>query len=237
MRRTKAGRQKQAVFPLFEECASLTDDPFWKELFSKASMGKFPSGFMYKEGYLTHRRGTRTCKILLSTDPIIASGEVIAFLKEKDHIQSDNDRKIEDENLQEELIPIPEISEWNQLKKHKKLLGLILGEYVELVVEQMGLDRKQKDQLITVINASNLQGYLTNETVSVCAGKILAIEGLYFDSAVGLFAMTPPARVKTARNSRSASRRVDNNEQKGKVKNSVNFYSLWMEFLRVYTDV
>lgn len=213
---------------VFEECAKLTTDPFWKDVLTKCSYNKFPSGFMYKEGCLTHRRGKRISKIYLPSTPEEALETTTLFFREKDHICSDQDRDKEEEYLAENVLPLPPIEDWSQLKKKKKLLEVVLNEYIRGVIKNNGLGAGEKDQLTTILNIALIQGYFNDETVSVSENRISEIKGLVYDPQSRLFSL--PVSEKKIKVTKSTSRRSE--PSSGKQKLVVNFYSLWAEFLK-----
>lgn len=220
--------KRSAIHPIFEECSKISQDEFWRDILAKCSYNKFPSGFMFKDGYLTHRRGKRITKVYLSEDPEEAVQQIMTFFKEKDHICSDKDKEREEEDIFQESEPLPEISDWNMLKKKKKLLEIVLDEFIRERIKERGLGKREKDQLTTVINIAMIQGYFSNETVIMEKNCIETIVGLDYDEDSGLF--TLPTCERKIKVSKSTSRRTETLSSKS--KNAINFYTLWLDFLK-----
>nr|WIL02911.1 hypothetical protein Cbor_229 [Cedratvirus borely] len=220
--------KRSAIHSIFEECSKLSQDEFWRDILSKCSYNKFPSGFMFKEGHLTHRRGKRITKIYLSEDPEEALKQIMVFFKEKDYICSDKDKQREEEDVFEDSEPLPEITDWNTLKKKKKLLEVVLNEFIRERIKERDLGKKERDQLTTVINIAMIQGYFTNDTVLMEKNCIATIVGLDYDEESGLFSL--PTCERKIKVSKSTSRRTETISARSKT--SVNFYSLWLDFLK-----
>lgn len=184
---------------------------------------------MYKDGYLTHKRGKKTTKIYLSAQPETALKEFISFLQEKDQIYSIKDKEKEEEDILGEQVVIKEIADWTQLKKKKKQLDVILSQFILETTRHYGLEsKKNKDQLTTLINIANLQGYLNDKTVVLKENKIVDIIGL--EVKEGKFYL--PTSNKKIRPVKSTSRRT---EVSSRTKLGVNFYALWVDFLKFYS--
>lgn len=222
MKRTR----RASVHPLFEECARMCIDTFWRDLLLDCSYNKFPSGFMYKEGYLTYRRGKKISKLYLPTEAKEALTQIIPFFKEKDHIYSDKDR--EDKEAEEKFIPLVEINNWNSLKKKKKLLEIVINEYIREIIEVYHLGVEEKKQLTTIINIAMIQGYFNNDTIEVKHNRILAIKDLSWNEETKFFSL--PTCHKKIKMSKSTSRRVESGSSRGRM--STNFYALWQELLK-----
>jgi Holliday junction resolvase RusA-like endonuclease len=223
MKRTR----RTAQHHIFEECAKYTSDVFWKDVLISCSRNKFPSGFMYKDGFLAHK-GKKAGKIYLSADPKEALVEIITFFQEKNQIYSNKDKEKEEEELLQEQVIIKEIKSWDQLKKKKKQLDIVLAQFILDVCKKYGKEtRRDKDNLVTLINIAILQGYLTNETVVIEDNQIVDIVGLEIKN--GDFYL--PVINQRIRPVKSTSRRK---EVSNKTKSDVNFYLMWLEFLKYY---
>ena len=220
--------KRSAIHPIFEECSKISQDEFWHDILVKCSYNKFPSGFMFKEGHLTHRRGKKITKVYLSEEPEEALGQIMVFFKDKDHICSDKDKKKEEQDIRLESEPLPEITDWNTLKKKKKLLEIVLNEFIRERIKERDLGKKERDQLTTVINIAMIQGYFTNDTVILEKNSIQTIVGLDYDEDSGLFSL--PTCERKIKVSKSTSRRTETLSSKN--KHAVNFYTLWLDFLK-----
>ena len=66
VKKNKTTRQRsknQIIYPIFQKCSEIHEDPYWQCLFNQASQGKLPRGFMYRNGVLTYRKGNKTYKL------------------------------------------------------------------------------------------------------------------------------------------------------------------------------
>lgn len=184
----KGSRQKQGptiVNPIFEECAKLTSDPYWSDLLNAAAHGKLPKGFMYKNGVLTYKIGTKKAKKLtLTEDPVLALESCVKFFKDMAGLRSQADKERERTELDESVVE--EATNWNEIKR-KKLQELLINEFIYSVVQKMNLDKNKKCQLSTMINRGFLMGYFTNDSVQFSDGSIQGINGLLYDQDKGEF--------------------------------------------------
>ncbi len=184
---------------------------------------------MYKEGYLTHRRGKKINKIYLSESPEEALEQITTFFREKDYIYSEKDK--EEKEALEEFIPLVEINDWNALKKKKKLLEIVLNEFIREVIDLYKLGIEEKKQLTTIINIAMIQGYFNSDTVEVKHNRILAIKDLTWNSQERLFSL--PTCDKKIKVSKSTSRLIEGDSLRTRMK--VNFYTLWQELIKTHT--
>ena len=72
----------QVVNKIFFDCVELTDDPMWKNLFNQAAYGKLPRGFLYKESFLSHKKGNKTKRIEVPQAPAEAISACIEFFQD-----------------------------------------------------------------------------------------------------------------------------------------------------------
>jgi len=79
---------------LLLEASEKTQDPFWKYVLSRASEGKWPRGFKYKNGILAFQIKTKTYEepITEDMDPDDVCTRLIAFIKTRAGHQSELDR-------------------------------------------------------------------------------------------------------------------------------------------------
>src|SRR4051794_24053377 len=58
---TKKGKKtlRPIINPIFEKCAILTEDTFWKSTFSECARGRFPRGYSFKNNLITHKKGNK----------------------------------------------------------------------------------------------------------------------------------------------------------------------------------
>ncbi len=224
------------VNPVFERCADLTDDPFWKKIFAEASQGKFTRGFSYRNGQLSHKRGTKIQKIQISDSPVEALTTCLDFFKTAAGLRSAIDQERERQQIEEQLLESYSANNmtWMEIRKKKKNLpGLYISTFIRTVGDSMGLSEHQRKQLTTVINIGLLLGYLSDEAIEF-DGAIRGIQGLSYNEEKKEFVLDiqgapPKIRLKTVPDAVL----LDPNSKSMQTSsmNSVSFIDLWEKFL------
>jgi hypothetical protein len=242
--------------PIFNECASVVQDPFWVGVFQKASLGKLPRGFTYKEGYLIHKRGTRVNRIEVPNAPAEASSVCISFFGKMAGLMSPNDhernRQLIGERLQESFNN--QMASWSVVSKKKKLKELLIATFIDELAVNCQITYDEKLELISLINKGFILGYFTSKNIQFESGRILSIAGLECHNQVDkngkvrkIFTIDPAikGRIKKSNTKPSKKRRVDqdyegdNDEEESETeeqvttnrKKRVNFLDLWEKFL------
>lgn len=120
-------------FPIFKEIATLTDDPFWIEIFTNFSIGIFKRGFSYTSinddiysGILTYKLKTKELQCYVSKDPETALNEVRKFMREDGGIMSEIDKASNTNEMQQQLSIKSEngVENWSKIRNNisKKIL-------------------------------------------------------------------------------------------------------------------
>ena len=71
--------EKKVVNEIFEECSKITTDPYWISIFKDCARDKFPRGFSYKNGLITHRRGNKINRVTIPNFPTEAYSVAIEY--------------------------------------------------------------------------------------------------------------------------------------------------------------
>lgn len=235
------GRRQKAEVPIenqiFADCSMLVEDPFWKETFNQAAMGRFPRGFMFKDNSLTYKRGSKVHKKELPLDPLEACMISMTFFKEMAGIRSQADQDRERLEIEEQQNDIQSIENcgWDDIKK-KKIKELLISEYISTSCKDLNLDIKQKKKLITIINIGFLLGYLDSDKISFTDGKIYKIDGLEYNDTTREFTLNISPNMKKMARSRVKAISDEelisqNNCLDRHYMDSVSFIKLWKKFL------
>lgn len=121
---------KKVANPIFDQCAELIRDPFWVNIYREAAKGKFYTGFVFQNGILKYRKGTKINTIELSTIPEQALLESKEFFSKFGYIVSEKDRydcEVKNSTESTETLTLKKI------RKNKFLFECYLQEYVERV--------------------------------------------------------------------------------------------------------
>src|SRR5579885_1696409 len=94
---TKGRRHKASpalVYPQLAQCAGLCTDPFWRDVFTRASQGKFPRGFTCKDNILTYKNRNKVQTIPLpEVEPQDILATLIEFFRVQGGIASERDEE------------------------------------------------------------------------------------------------------------------------------------------------
>jgi hypothetical protein len=184
--RARAG--KTVIYPIFGLAAALTKDPFWDSLLTKASFGKFPKGYGYRDGFISFRKGNRSLKEPIPDEPELALDQICLFMKRTTGIRSDLDLELERQTTKEENTrdkPISECS-WSELKKRKHS-DHVMKEFIDVLTQKYSLNSSERDRLITVLTLGSILKEYGSESIQVQNGKIVEIRGLTFNSETRQF--------------------------------------------------
>jgi hypothetical protein len=178
--------QIRVVNKIFEECASLTSDNFWKDKFTQASRGKFPKGFTYKDGVLSHRKKGKPKPItrLIPHDPHSARDEFISFMQstgkysDSDMVHNERARIVQIQTSQ------VEIRSWSAVppKSRKDYVE----RFVSFATDMYHLTSQQVKSLKTTIQMGLILGAFNKDNIIVIGNRIDSIQGISMDSS-GLF--------------------------------------------------
>ena len=141
------GSISKILFPIYERCAELETDAFWKQFFSDLSKGKTPRTlFISQNGDIYKYR--KASKLLVSSSK--SPEEIIADSK------SVLSRVIG--KTSEKLIPIEPIiyDKWNSVRK-KSMKDFFILEYVDSQIKNCGISlREAKIMYKKILSMTNL---------------------------------------------------------------------------------
>lgn len=219
----KKGKTPVLVNPIFAECAQLIDDPLWKALLEQASRGKFPKGFTYRNGILTHKLRSKVATLLVPQVPHEALMQCVDFIRRMGQIVSEADRLREQEMEDERRLQESSIHNctWNEIKK-KKVKAVLLAAFVETEAAQHHLTSKEMDQLTMIMNLGMTLGYLNKEDVIFQEGAIRRIEGLFFDPKQRRYYIDPKRTPKLKKISKVSP---------SELKSKLSFLDMWQSFV------
>jgi len=169
---------------IFDACAQLaaSEDPFWQSIFQQAAYNKMPRGFMYREGFLTFKKGTRIQRLEIPRNPVEALSACVEFFRTMAGIRSvlDQEReRMETEDRYNNTIPLEEMT-WGQIKK-KRVVEALINEFIRRQTKLMNLDPKQAKEFASIINVGFLIGQFNTNSVIFINGRIQGLHGLYID--------------------------------------------------------
>lgn len=219
---------KPVVNPIFEKCASITDDEYWKIILTECSLGKFPRYFSFKPNLLTYRKGNKMISLELSKSPSNALLDVLEFFQKFGGLLSEKDRlrmkKLEEEKLLEKLNRDTDIT-WKDIKT-EKMKNILIIEFVESLNEKLNFTEDERKELITIIKKGFMLKYFTASNIEMDNGRIKEIEGLIIDYNTKEFEIDPYYITE-----RTGRKYIGLGIEESKKKPDVNFLDVWTKYL------
>jgi len=179
--RNKKKTESKILYQIFVEIQCNNNDPFWKEIFESASIGKFQKGIKLKNNSLIYKNKNKIFTQELDMENAqICEMEFISFMNEKVGLFSPLDISKKKEALDKIKITESKIefNSWSQIKKqcHKNMLiSNFIDDYIS---EGKNLTSFEKTQLQDTIILGILCGYFNINTIIVLNNKIENIVGL-----------------------------------------------------------
>ena len=178
-----APRKKEAYYPIFEECLQFTIDPYWRCVFADFIKGKFPRGMGVGKDIIYLKRGTKTARVVLTQQPMQLFQNIVFELQNVLELKSHFDRCRNQKDLEAARKEIDMILQlpWTKIRKKKFKEDIILS-FVEEIKLRYRLRFSEMQQLLRTINSSMTFHVLESKDVQYQQGKIVSIDGLYWDS-------------------------------------------------------
>jgi hypothetical protein len=172
------------LYQKYKDASEKISDPFWKEIFVKLSYGKVPGSFIVNDNILSFRRRKKIIDTLSIPSELDEESinQVIDFIRKYSGIRSKIDLEGEEKFVQENKAKSTRISEmpWKSLKKNKKLLNVLIFNFMIREVRIRNLNYKEKLELARIIKLGMtidiFKGFIFNESE-----EIIGIEGLEYD--------------------------------------------------------
>jgi len=215
MKPTKTKKIK-IVNPIFEQCIELTNDPYWKTIFTNAMLGKLPSGFSYSDGNLVYKKGNKLIKTLLSGNPINILTTSLDFFRTNGGLYSDIDRERELINANAGMT-FQQMT-WAQICKNSILKRLLIHAYLKKLAKS---DAEYKN-LKTIVNIGMIVGIITNSDIEYRNGEITNIPNIVYRE--GIWMLEDNGKRKKVINA------------KIKHKNKNDYLSSWKKYLGIDKD-
>ena len=199
----KAKSSAIIVNPIFEECANLTSDSYWILIFNQAAIGKYPKGFTYKEGVITHKRGTKIQRLEIPTSVVDVLPACITFLGKTAGLISPKDAERNREEYDHRISNVKSIYDctWVDIK-NQELKKLLFIDYTNYLSKIHNLTDEEKRQLATMIHIGTHLGFLNDKNIDFADGKINDIDGLIFNDENRIFSIDPNLKPKIAKSSK-----------------------------------
>lgn len=180
----KIKRQKTLArlkWPIFWEMVKVEPDLFWKDYWTRASKGKFPTGFSFNGKELFYSYRNKTSKIVFRDDVINMCQLTKHMYQNNSNIYSPLDMKYMDQRR--ELMysnSINDIESWGKCNTSQK--NNLITYYLLSLVDEYRLNNRQKIELQQTISIGINIGAFNDKNIIIKDNYISNIEGLKWDN-------------------------------------------------------
>lgn len=176
----KSKKILQVIYPIFEECKTYTEDPYWKGIFDQAARGIFPCKVHFDSTtlILTHKKNAKNDEVSIPNSQPEAYNAALCFF----HLIGLKSAK-EEENEQEQadiltnnLVSLDSM-DWKAIRQ-KKVKQSLISWFVQDLARSLDLSDSDARKILDVINIGfNIKAF-SNSDVIFKEGKIQGINGL-----------------------------------------------------------
>lgn len=202
-RATKRMKEEPAVIhSIFMECAAITTDPYWVNVFKKAAIGKMPPQSMFRSegklGQISYKRGSRIALCPLSENIFTTFTDVVKFFQYHAGMYSDADR----ESLareEQETIEAMSTTTYTWATCARKKRTSLLTAFINTTAKSLRLTKIEKTRLADFIHHSILTRVFGKDNIVITptGQSIEFIHGLMWDGhGRRFFTDLPTPRVK-----------------------------------------
>jgi hypothetical protein len=180
----KKNLKQEEVNPVFSKFATMTSDPFWKDVFKDAAKGKFKKGFSFKNDVLNFKKVNKVFTVLVDEATPEKMEEIMKFMQNynKNMISNEDIKKIQDK-IQEKPLTTKPLT-WKTVKD-KPTGEILMYDYLKEVSKQNGLNTEEFNNLQTIVGLALILKNIDDDEVVMENDKITDIKCLCKDN--GLF--------------------------------------------------
>lgn len=181
---------KKILHPKFLECAKLTNDPYWIQVFEDCSRGRFPKGSCMDSTntsvYIKNVKINQSYKLtgIIPQDFLALK----KLFREILHLGSVQDRKEITNEIDglKDRISLTYNKEWKDIRK-KNIKDYIIRTFILDLKKEFNLTHEKTTQLSRLIKLGFLFNWINNENVVYENKNILEIKNLIFDESLNQF--------------------------------------------------
>lgn len=211
------------ISEIFQKCSEMTDDDFWKVLFSDAAKNKLPKGFFLGQKQLTYRHGNKIHHCLIPKSPRTAYEVLMSFFRNIGCINSDKDILNNKEDEKNSLTQCEAIRSWKEIKK-KKVKETLINKFISKKIKEFNMNKEEQKCFITTV----YKGFLWNlfKNIEIVNGEIEDIKELIYDEENKKFTI-PDIKIKTDKS------KPEGNDlyYPSHDKKPISLYRLWINFI------
>jgi hypothetical protein len=170
---------------IFKQCAEIETSKFWKQIFEKASVGKFSPGYAFKDGIISCKNGNKMRDMNVSSDPELALMTCKEFFNQNSAMMSPEDKIAEMRRENERVEPAKENRVWTEIKAN--LRSTYIHEFVCRMTDEHSLivnaeeGVNEVDALHSFIHYHMLLKHIKMTDFLFKDNRIESIQGITFD--------------------------------------------------------
>ncbi len=191
---------------IFKQCADISDDPFWRDLFNSGYKGIFPKGITYKNGHLLY--GSKT--VQLSDIPSEAYSQITSFYTNMKGIKSKMDIERELYQNTQRRLKFTSNNSWSAFKS-KNVKTILISDYLLSLKEKYSISEEKFKELYTIVRSAITSGNICGKDIEMEDGTIKNISSLIWDDVQKNFIIK--CKAKSARGGRTKKKIVEEEEE------------------------
>jgi len=218
---------KPIINPIFEKCAGLTDDTFWQSVFMDCARGKFPRGYSYKNGLITHKKGNKITTLEITNSATDVFYTTKKFFQIVTGLMSKTDRDKLQQIEEEKLLEDAEINEditWKEIRT-EKLKEVLMIEFINSLCKKCNFNEEEKRDLITTIKKGLMLKYFNSDNIIMNYGRITEIDGLKYNEETNQYEINKNYIKKPERKYRDLGIEISDK------KPEIDFIEIWKKYL------
>lgn len=172
----KAEKKPKCKNPIFMECAKIVTNPYWKKVFTNASKGHFPPGYLFNKGTLSFKAQRRDVTLTICKDPHIVAEHCMEFFNQVTGMMDPREyqEQLQKERLKQNTPTILEC-EWKDLGKN--LQDRFLCRYARRMGKEHDIDG---EAFYSYLKYQFMIKVLKPEYITFQKGQVESIAGIEF---------------------------------------------------------
>lgn len=180
---TKRKTKKKTVNEIFKSCAEHDTSEYWKSIFNNAAIGKFQSGYSFKNNILMCKNGNQVKELILPEDVEIAMQACKEFFNHNTGLISPKEKEEERKNERQRKGNTKKIEEV-KVKKYKQ--SAHIRKYAADVCKKKGLGHDKYIEFVNFINyhllLKNISNSTSNSHFEYVNGELVDIKNISYNA-------------------------------------------------------
>lgn len=170
--------KRELLYPFFIECSCMTEDKYWKEIFTDLAYGVAPYGAYVSKGFIVcNYKEKEFMYKITQKEPSALYNDIYNLFTTKLNIIS----SVELANKKKTLEKFyEEIEDWNSIKR-KNLKDVLIENWAINMKNTYGLTMKQTRSLVSMIFLCIIFKLITSKDIIIENGVIASITGISFE--------------------------------------------------------